>query len=202
MLRPLIPTLALLSAPLLSAPLLSAPLLQAQAISVYGTFTVPHVSDVRNGGAAPNYDTTSFWAPGFGAGATFGIIPIGPIRLGFDVRGSSKPGTNGVDTGLAGVKLGVKLPFIAIKPYVQASGGYLGTRTKITAGAPTGGISRDHFVGYEFFAGADIPIAPFFDLRAVEIGGGHAYNISGLNDTSGNYSINVFTVSTGLVLHF
>jgi len=190
--RLLIPTLALLS----------APALHAQAISVYGTFTDPHVSGVRNGGAAPNFDTTSFWAPGFGVGATLGIVPIGPIRLGFDLRGSSKPGTNGVDTGLAGVKLGIKIPFVAIKPYVQASGGYLGTRAKITTGAPTGGTSRDHFVGYEIFAGADIPIAPFFDLRAIEIGGGHAYNFSGLNDTAGNYSINVFTVSTGVVFRF
>ncbi len=175
----------------LAALAFAVPSLHAQAISIYGTFSDIHASNVANG---TDTSTSSYWAPGFGGGVTFGVIPIGPIRLGFDLRGSSKPGTPGVDTGLAGIKLGVKIPFVALKPYVQASGGYIATsaKTSTSSGSQKG-------VGYEILAGADIPIAPFFDFRALEIGAGKAY---GIPDIGGGPNPTLFSVSTGLVFRF
>ena len=175
----------------LAALAFAVPCLHAQAISVYGTFSDIHASNVANG---TDNTTSSYWAPGFGGGVTFGVIPIGPIRLGFDLRGSAKPGTPGVDTGLAGIKLGVKIPFVAVKPYIQASGGYIATRAK--TGTSSGSQKG---IGYEVLAGADIPLAPFFDLRAIEIGVGKAY---GVPDIGGGPNPTLFSVSTGIVFRF
>ncbi len=178
---------------------------QAQIVSVYGTYSPVRVSGVHNGGSgstAAGYSNTSFWASGVGGGATLGVLPIGPIHIGLDLRGSTRPGANGADLVLAGVKVGLKLPFLRVKPYVQGSGGYLGTRTVIALGETTGATETDHFAAYEILGGVDYKFLPFIDLRLVEVGGGKAYFLSGAGESGINYSPGLFTVNTGVVFHF
>lgn len=180
---------------------------RAQAVEVYATFSPTHLSGVRNGNSLlptinNGYTSTSFWTPGVGGGVTFNVLPLGPLKLGIDLRGSTMPGTNGSDTALAGIKLGASLPAIRLKPYVQVSGGYLSTRTRVTTGAATGYPETDKFAAYELFGGLDYSFLPFFNLRLIEAGAGRGYNVSGIGDTAGNYQVTIFTLNTGVVFHF
>ena len=163
-------------------------------VSAYVTFAPAHLSGVRDGNGT---NTTSFWAPGVGGGVSLTVLPLGPVKLGLDLRGSTKPGTNGADTVMGGVKLGLNLPLVRFKPYVQASGGYLGTRTR----AASGHTESDQFAAYEVLGGVDYPLVPFFDWRVIEVGGGRGYNIGSVT-SAGNYQVTLFTVNTGLVFHF
>lgn len=192
-----------------SLPVLAACLLPCAArgqVAAYVTFSPTHLSGVRDGNSANasannGYSTTSFWTPGVGGGVTLTVLPLGPVKLGLDLRGSTKPGTNGSDTVMGGVKLGFNLPLVRFKPYVQASGGYLGTRTRVATGAAAGSSEYDKFAAYEVLGGVDYSLVPFFDLRLIEVGGGRGYNLAGVS-TAGNYQVTLFTVNTGLVLHF
>src|SRR5580704_10391612 len=105
----------------LLALLLLAPVAHSQAISVYGTFSPAHLSNVQTGAvytATNGYvnQTTSYWSPGFGGGITANFLHIGPIRIGLDLRGSTKPGTAGADSALFGVKVGIHPPVLRVKP--------------------------------------------------------------------------------------
>jgi hypothetical protein len=173
----------------------------SQIVSVYGTFAPTHVSNVPNGitNTAPGYVTASYWAPGVGAGLTLNFIPVGPIKLGLDVRGSTKPGTSGSDLILAGPRLAVKVPFIGLKPYIQAEGGYLRTRTALATGPAPGTTFVHDYAAWEVAGGVDYPFAPFLDLRVIEFGGGKGYL---WNDSSSSPRASFYTVSTGLVFHF
>ena len=192
--------------------LLVAPLFasygHAQIISVYGTFSPTHVSNVATGsvqGAGTvSEQFASNWTSNFGGGVTFGALPLGPIRLGLDVRGSTKSGTVGSDTALVGVKVGLKIPFISLKPYVQASGGYLATRTfNVSTGATPGQTFENKYAAYELLGGVDYHLVPFIDLRLVEIGGGKGYNTGIiLGGASTGENATLLTVSTGVVVHF
>ena len=175
-------------------------------VTAYVTFSPTHLSGVRDGNTANpsagnTYATTSFWTPGVGGGVTLTVLPLGPVKLGLDLRGSTKPGTNGSDTAMLGVKLGANLPLVRFKPYVQASGGYLGTRTRIASGARAGTAASDRFIAYEVLGGVDYSLVPFFDWRLIEVGGGRGYNI-GSATNAGNYQVTLFTINTGLVFHF
>lgn len=195
---------------LVAAPLLT-PVLRAQIISAYVTSANTHLSNVQTGSVysgAAGYQNqfTSYWTSGIGGGVTLGILPIGPVRLGFDVRGSTKPGTTGADTAFAGLKLGLKAPLIPIKPYVQVSGGYVATRTvnvstSSIGGNAVGGTFTNQYAAYEVLGGVDFKLIPFVDLRAVEVGFGKGYNVGGLT-ASGTSSMTLFTINTGLVVHF
>ena len=84
-------------------------------VAAYVTFTPIHAAGVQTGsvytaGAGYVEQTTSFWAAGIGGGVTLNLLYIGPAVLALDLRGSTRPGTNGIDTGLAGVKLGFNPP--------------------------------------------------------------------------------------------
>jgi hypothetical protein len=149
----------------------------------------------------PQY--TSFWAAGFGGGVTFNFLPIGPVRLGFDLRGSTRPGTNGVDTALFGLKAGVKLPTIPLKPYIQGSGGYVSARATNVSGYGganrVGGTFSTQYAAYEILGGVDYSVAPFIDLRLIEVGGGKGYDENGYNT---GQVLGLFTLNSGVVFHF
>ena len=178
-----------------------------QAFSVYVTSANSRFTNVQTGsvlttsGLQNRY--TNFWASGIGGGVTLGLVPVGPIRFGLDLRGSTKPGTTGADTAMLGFKLAVKPPLLPIKPYIQASGGYVATRTvnvsttSITSTQTVGGTFTNHYAGWEILGGLDMPLAPFVDLRLVEVGGGAAYGV-----TNNPPSISMFSINSGLVVHF
>jgi hypothetical protein len=190
--------LAVLIAP---AALLLAPTAQAQILSVYGTFSPTHLSNApageialpNNSGYQQQYST--YWASGVGGGVTFGVLPIGPIRIGLDFRGSTKPGTNGADTAMGGIKAGVHIPVIKIKPYIQGSVGYLATRTSNATSTST--ISND-YLAWEIIGGIDYPLAHFVDFRVIEIGGGQGVPVG----VSSSPNPSLLTISSGIVVHF
>lgn len=180
---------------LLAATLLLMPAaLHAQIAAVYGTLSVPHISNVVTGGGPA---TTSFFAPGIGGGVTVNVIPAGPVRVGFDLRGSTKPGTNGADTALAGIKVAFKAPGISLKPYVEAAGGYL--RIRVNATSPFSGTLSPSLGAYQILAGGDIPIAPFLDFRILEVGFGRGYYLGAAYNST---NPTLFTLNSGLVVHF
>jgi len=179
----------------------------AQVFSAYATFAGTNSSGLVNGNTGSvttgyTTTTTTHFSPGVGGGVTFGILPIGPIHLGFDLRGSTKPGNDGADLVLAGPRVGLKLPVIKLKPYVQVSGGYLRTRTTlVNSGLPAGTQLTAQYGAWEVLGGVDIPLLPVLDLRLVEVGGGKAYEFSAAG-VNGTYTVSLFTVNSGLVLHF
>ena len=200
----------------LLAALALAPAAQAQLVEAYATFSPTHASSVQAGTVTTTTGYTeqyaSFWVPAVGGGVTLNFLPLGPIRLGFDLRGSTKSGVNGVDTALFGVKLAVKPPLLPIKPYVQISGGYVATRTAnlgtYTSGSTTtsvGGTATDKYAAFEGIAGIDYHFLPFLNLRLIEIGAGKGYDVGGIsfgNVANSGQNLTIFTINTGVVVHF
>lgn len=182
----------------------------AQLLSVYGTFSPVHASNVQTGstyssttGYTPQY--TGFWVPAFGGGVTLNFLNLHVVKLGLDVRGSTKPGTTGADTAEVALRLGFQPPLLRLKPYVQGGVGYLATRTINTSTNSTGtgqvgGTFSNDYATFGFHAGVDRPLIPFLDFRVVELGFAHAFD-SGIS-TARSSSANTFSISTGLVAHF
>jgi hypothetical protein len=96
---------------------------------------------------------------------------------------------------MIGFKLGIHPPVIRIKPYVQASAGYLGTRTFSTS-IPVGSTNNGTYIAWEILGGIDLPLMSHIDLRAIELGGGQ-----GIGTGSGS-NASLFTVNTGVAIHF
>jgi len=159
----------------------------AQAVSVYVTSSSARFNNSPTGVAG---QTTSFWTSGIGGGVLVNLVPAGPVRLGIDLRGSTKPGATGADTAMGGIRLGISPPLLRIKPYLQASGGYLATRRNEL---------ETHYAAWEVLGGLDVPLVPFFDLRLIEVGGGSGRR---LTNSSATPNVSLFTVNTGLVFHF
>ena len=153
-------------------------------------------------GSNIGFSTSDYWANGVGGGVTFTPIHAGPLSLGLDLRGSTSRQKQGADTILVGIKAGFKLPLISLKPYLQGSGGYVGTRSTTTLGPPImlGGTVNRTFYAYELLGGLDFAILPHLDLRLIEIGGGQGYYHSSSSSSIPN--INLLTVNTGVVVHF
>jgi hypothetical protein len=168
---------------------------RAQVAEVYVTSANVHVTNVPSGSAGnpltTRYDT--FWASGVGGGVTVNFLPLPIVSLGFDLRGSTKPGTTGADTAMVGLKLGVHPPIIRIKPYIQGSVGYVAARTPSAA---NGSSLTNKYLAYEVFGGIDYPLAHFIDFRVIEIGGG------GVISSGSSNSPGIFNIDTGLVIHF
>jgi hypothetical protein len=189
--------------------ILPVALASGQAVSLYGTFAPVQPSGVSVSAPNATFQTASYWAPGFGGGVTLGLIPIGPLRFGGDLRGSTRPGTNGADMVLAGVKLGVRIPFIKFRPYIQGSGGYLGTRVHPSVfpgiGAAiysTSSTLTGRYAAYEILGGVDYPFLPFIDVRLFEIGGGKGYLLPGTSTANSAGTVSVTTINSGVVFHF
>ncbi len=189
----------------LLAPALLTSTLHAQIISVYATLSPVHVSNVPSGVIIANggfqTQTASFWAPGIGGGVTLNFLHLGPATLGFDFRGSTKPGTVGADTALVGIKLGFHPPVIHLKPYIQGSAGYLATRSHFAGfDPPPDPTVTNKYVAYEVLGGLDYSLVHFVDLRLVEVGVGRGI-LTGPN-FGGSPNATLFTVNTGVVVHF
>ncbi len=181
--------------------------------STYTAFALPaiggaglHANDTAASGTYTNQFKT-YWTSGIGGGVTYNFVPVGPIKLGVDFRGSYRPGTPGADSALIGFKVAAKAPLISFKPYVQASGGYVAARTvnvstTPTSSTPVGGTFNERYWAYEILGGVDYPIpyTHFFDLRLIEVGGGKGYNVGGLG--TARPQMTLFTINSGLVVHF
>jgi len=176
-------------------------------VSAYVTFSSTRFSNVESGViveptgniAEDQYD--NFWTSGIGGGVGWRFFSLGPVDLSFDLRGSTQPGTPGGDTVLAGMKLGVRPPGLRLKPYIQASGGYLGTRTVNENSTttypfpPVGGTLSNHYAGWEILGGIDYPVIRLLDVRVIEVGSGRGYSTSAPD-------ITVLSINSGVVFHF
>jgi hypothetical protein len=178
------------------------PLLHGQAAEVYGTFTEVHGNNVPNGANACQTigpcsavnPTGSVNGLGPGAGLTLNFIHNPAFTFGVDFRGSRHVAGNGADTGLVGLKLGVKVPLLGLRPYLQGSGGYLGTYE-----SPSNSSTQtvNHYYAAEILAGLDYPLLPHLDIRVLEFGVGHA-----LNTIHTATRPTFLTASTGVVYRF
>jgi hypothetical protein len=158
-----------------------------QVASLYVTSSNNRFSNV-----ATNGQDVNFWSSGIGGGVTVNFLPLPVVSLGFDFRGSTQPGTTGADTALVGIKLTVKPPLLRIKPYIQASAGYVATRTFSASNTTI----NNKYVAYEILGGIDYPLIHFVDMRVIEVGGGQTV-LSGASN-----SPSLFSIDTGLVFHF
>jgi hypothetical protein len=189
-----------------------APLLAVCAhaqVAVYVTSASNHLSNVQTGAVlvSGSYQEqyADYWTSGIGGGVTLNFLPLGPVKLGFDFRGSTHPGTPGADTAMGGFKVGFSPPMTHWKPYIEGAGGYVESRTvniSTSASNPSqtvGGTFTNKYAAWEILGGVDYRLMKFLDLRLVEVGGGTGIGItSGL----GGRNVSLFTVNSGLVLHF
>jgi hypothetical protein len=127
-------------------------------------------------------------------GLTLNFIHNPAFTFGIDFRGSKHFGTNGADTGLLGLKLGVQVPLLHLRPYIQGSGGYLGTYES-PSGSST--ATANHYYAAEILGGVDYPLLPRIDIRVLEVGVGHALN-NNINSTKPTF----VTASTGVAVRF
>ncbi len=171
----------------------------AQVASIYVTSANLRTSDVQTGIIGTQEQYTNFWTSGIGGGVTLNFLPLHVVNVGFDFRGSTKPGTTGADTAFGGIRLQINPPVIRLKPYIQASGGYLTTRTTNVTAPANGATFNNQYAAYEVLGGIDYPIVHFVDFRIIEIGGGQAINIFGGSNSA---KPSLFTIDSGLVFHF
>jgi hypothetical protein len=136
-------------------------------------------------------------------GSSFGVYydfrSIGPMRLGVDLRGSvlnsNKSATTyaaSVDSVrqysvLAGPRAEFKTPIHWLHPYAEVVGGYM--RSNAASTDPT---LYQSYGQVHAFAGADISLLPFLDLRAIELGAGEVFGPSSHSTQS---------ISAGIVFH-
>jgi hypothetical protein len=132
-------------------------------------------------------------------GAYYDFRSIGPIRLGVDLRGSvlnsNKSATtyaSSVDlvrqySALGGLRGEFKTPFRWLHPYAQLSGGLMHSNA-----ASTVFTTYQNYTQLEGFAGADVTLMPFLDLRAIELGAGEAFGPS---------SHSIQSIGIGIVFH-
>jgi len=192
--------------------LLSAVAVHAQATSIYITSSSNRFSSVQTGLAltSSGYQEqySNFSTYGIGGGLTFNFLPVGPVRVGIDFRSSTRPGRVGSDTAFAGLKVGFNPPMLRFKPYLQASGGYVATRTLNVSTNPSdpsqivGGTYNNRYAAWEILGGIDYPVTHLLDLRLVEIGGGTGVSLLGASNPSLPSNISLFTFNTGVVFHF
>ncbi len=168
-------------------------------VSAYLTYSPAHFSNVETGAISSaggfSEATTSYWSSGVGGGVTLPVLHLPVVALNMDLRGSTRPGTKGVDSALLGLQLAVHPHVIPFKPYVQVSVGYLNTRTNNVSTGATSSTFDNKYLAYEVLGGVDYPLIHFIDVRLIEIGGGQ-----GIGFDSRNASF--VTVNTGLVVHF
>jgi hypothetical protein len=166
---------------------LFVPAARAQ-FAVYGNLNLTRFDDQAN--------RTSTWFYGPGGGIYDDFLPLGPLALGLDVRGSYGWGDGyAYRDGLAGLRLVARPPVLPIRPYVEGAVGLAATRATATTGLPT------HFsnkFAYEVLGGLDLTIFPHIDLRIPEIGYGQVSPVAGPNAPA----TTLFQISTGVVIRF
>jgi hypothetical protein len=155
---------------------------------------------------------------GIQGGVYYDFRKVGPVLLGIDFRGgtehSNKSATSSAGgknaTGLDDVLLGVRGSFHTryswLSPYVQVSAGY--AQSNATLPVNTGLVSsvplpraEDNFLLYEGFAGVNIRVFPYIDLRPVELGIGNMNRLGSSSTEDGPGSIGVKSIGAAIVFH-
>lgn len=210
------------SALLAVAPFAFAPLAHAQG-AVYGMVTAQNLdgltyNTVGRGTANTVVTNTngSFSPIGGVGGVYYDFRSIGRVRLGIDVRGSIASSAHGADptsagsggrlyTAMGGLRATFPTKYRLLAPYAQGSIGFArtdGGRTpdvSFNGALPlqNGRIVIDHGLAYQGFAGLDLKVLPYMDVRIVELGIGA---ISGVTNSPGSHLLE--SAGIGLVFHF
>ena len=192
--------------------------------SLYMTVNIAHVSNADRGSAndvfyfqTPDPEQyAGFWTAGITGGLTVHLVNISRTSLGLDLRGFGGGGKQSLGGGFGGLQLAYKPRIHGFKPYAQIS--YGGLETTAIAADPYVDTStcflcapvyvmqsstRSGFYhGFQFFAGADYRLNSFVDFRALELG----YGIEGGGSSSYNSTPlanpRLFSIDTGLLVHF
>ena len=174
---------------LLALLLAVTPVLRAQVVEIYGTVAYDHATSIPTQPPA-RQSVTSFAG---GGGVTLNFLRLPGVQLGLDGRVASHAGNTGASTALGGVRLAAKPPFFRVKPWIEGAVGYL-----VTDALPSGStrVTGTQYGVAEAFGGLDTPLLPLLSWRVIEIGGGRAFTSSYGSMPS------LFTVGTGLVVHF
>ena len=163
---------------------------QAQ-FGVYGKFDLNHYA-FNDGSTA----ATTFHGGGFGIYNDF--VRLGPVRGGVDLRESLVTASQyDYRSTLFGARVALKAPVLPIRPYVQASVGVGGTKSKGPFAAGIGGASYSNKFTYAVLGGVDWTVFPHVDFRAIEIGYGRQ---SGVGSGAGSGASTMVMVSSGIVL--
>lgn len=170
-------------------------------LGVYGTVTGERMggftcTDPR-GVCASSGGTVRPYGGSFGA--YYDFRSIGPVRLGVDLRGSvlnsNKSATTYTSSTdavrhyavLGGVRGEFHTPFRWLYPYAQVSAGYGRTNA-----ASTLVTQYSNYTQVQGFVGADVPLLPMLDLRAIELGAGEVFGPS---------SHSIQSIGIGVVFH-
>jgi len=196
-------------------------------VGVYGMYSGTDMSGVQclavnSACSATGGDVKPWGAIG---GVYYDFHKIGPMTLGVDFRASSLHSNKsasssaggsdatGAQTFLGGVRGSFKTRISWLRPYAQISAGW--TRSDVsepscltqsgTTLLCSGTVNTvsprqyDGFVTYEGFAGADVRVFPFLDLRAIELGIG---NMNRAGTGNGSSSVGLRSIASGIVVRF
>jgi hypothetical protein len=204
-------------------------------LAAYGTFSAERITGIQctqttgsssPTGCAANGTVTPY---GFGGGIYYDFMNLGPARIGFDVRAdllkSNKSATvyyGGPDavklnSVLGGVRASFHTRYAPLKPYVQASVGWVKDRPKssqqivvnTTTGASTTATLTNYatnntdtnFFAYKIFAGLDYRLLPIMDVRLPELGIGQILGSGPTNPAGHGTSYPLQSIGVGIVFH-
>lgn len=156
-------------------------------VAVYGMFSGGHYSGLGVGPGTASNQSGGITATGGTFGVYDNFAPFGPVKLGGDARvivqdsANSTQYGNKILGGLFGLRLGVDVPAMPLRPYIQAEVGGVGTNN----GTST---SRTASFAYQVQGGADVTIFPHLDVRG-EYGAGQLTSVNGANHTLQEFGI-------------
>ena len=191
--------------PLFAASALSVPLAAHAQLAAYATVTGERLSGLTCLDPLGQCAATGGVVHPYGAnfGGYYDFRNIGPVRLGVDLRGNvfatsksaqSYQASSGLIrqySALGGIRASFATPIRFIRPYGEFAVGY--AKTNAAGYSVVTGINNySNYVQAEGLVGVDVPVAPFLDIRAVELGAGALFGPS---------SHGLESVGAGLVFH-
>ena len=176
---------------------------RAQA-GVYATVTGERLSgltckDPQGLCAAPSGTAKPY---GVNFGVQYDFRDYGPVRLGFDVRGTvvsanKRPDYYAAGTGvlrqyalLGGVRGSFATRFKVVRPYAEVAGGLGRANLDGTAAEPL--TTYQNYGQVQAFVGADLKLFPVMDIRVIELSAGEMFG-------AGSHSIQ--SIGVGVVFH-
>ena len=187
--------------PVFAAVAALSPVAARAQIGVFGTVTgewvngVACTQSVGNGVGTCISGTTTDKPYGASFGGFYDFRSLGPVRFGVEVRGgvlntNKDPGANIASTdlireytALGGLRASTGTPIRWLHPYASVDGGY----------AKFGPVyAYSTYTKIEGHLGADLSVASFMDIRAIDLSAGALFG-SGSHGTE--------SISAGLVFH-
>ena len=176
--------------------LYSLPVLLASALAVanaqvgiYGLGSATHTK----GQTPAATSSPSNWLYGATLGVYDSPLHLGPIAVGGDLRGTfTTGGSQHLRGAMIGPRVSGKAPVLPLRPYAQASIGFVGVRSDPSGNLPTHYTSK---FSYGVLGGLDVTVLPLVDLRVIELGYNHVASLSDATTAT-----NLFNLGAGIVI--